>query len=87
LFAPLLHVQRYEVGAGYVSLKQVDHFLTSVLPSTFAFLFCFTVCLAQYLKISETLDPELGPLWDAEKAEYTRTYFYYGFQISMARLL
>jgi hypothetical protein len=87
LAEPMRDYQPHEVGAGYVSLNHVDRFFRSFLPSTFAFLFCSPVSQAQYWKISETLDRELGPLWDAEKVEYTRTYFYYGFQIAAAKVI
>lgn len=84
---PVPGYQPHEVGAGYVSAKQVFDFFASLTPSKFAVLFCPVTTLAAYLKISETLDCELGPLWDVGQVEESRTYFYYGYRVSVAKVV
>lgn len=85
--APMPQYQPHEVGAGFVSAKEVFGLLSSFTPSKFAVLFCSGVTYAHYLKISETLDRELGPLWDPHQVEATRTYFYYGYRVSVAKVI
>lgn len=84
---PMPQYQPHEVGAGFVSAKEVFGMFSSLKPSTFAVLFCSGTTYAHFLKISETLDRELGPLWGPNQVEATRTYFYYGYRVSVAKVI
>ncbi|OGU24493.1 MAG: hypothetical protein A2580_04390 [Hydrogenophilales bacterium RIFOXYD1_FULL_62_11] len=84
---PMPQYKPHEVGAGFLLDIEVFKMFSSLTPSKFAVLFCGGISYAAFLTISEKLDSELGPLWDQQMVETTRTYFYYGYRVRVAKVI
>lgn len=84
---PMPQYKPHEVGAGFLTDKEVFKALSLLTPSKFAILFCPGITYAHLLTISETLDRELEPLWDQKMVDTSSTYFYYGNRLSVAKVM
>ena len=84
---PMQGYRRYEVGSGYVDMPQVSAFFSMLTPCRLTALLSREMTLAHQMKIAETLDLELGPLWSAPFVETTQIYFYYGHQLAVAKVM
>ena len=85
--SPMPGYRRSEVGAGYVDLPQVCAFFATLTPGRLTALLSREMTLAHQMKIAETLDLELGPLWSEPFVETTRTYFYFGHRLAVAKVM
>ena len=84
---PMPGYRRYEVGSGYVDMPQVSAFFSMLTPCRLTALLSRKMTLAHQMKIAETLDLELGPLWSAPFVETTQIYFYYGHQLAVTKVM
>lgn len=81
---PLEGYSTHEVGAGFVSYKQVEDYLISFTFSHFIQLFCPEVMKKitnEILEDLDKLDKEYGPLWNNDKFFAMKELFYEGIQI------
>lgn len=84
---PMPGYRPHEVGAGYVGMPQVSAFFSTLTPGRLTALLSQEMTLAHQMMIAETLDPQLGPLWNPPFVETTQTYFYFGHQLAVAKVM
>lgn len=77
----------HAVGAGYVYRREVEVFLSNMTPVWLTALLFREMRLAERLALERSIEPELGPLWDAQFVQTTQTHFYFGQQLSVAKVM
>ena len=84
---PMPGYQTHEVGAGFVSATQVSDFFCAFTPSRLAMLLCPEPANARVLRLTETIDDKVGPLWNVDFVRVTQTYFYFGYRMAVAKVV
>jgi len=83
---PLKGYASHEVGAGFISLAEVEHCLSTFTPSRFIEWLCPEAAKDIPEQTMKSLNDTLGPLWDSNKCLALRDFFLGGIRIVVCKV-
>lgn len=83
---PMPDYSPHEVGAGYVGPVEVETFLSTLTPVPLTWLLFPGMRLAHRFALEDSLERQLGPLWDAPFVQTTQMYFCFGQLLAVAKV-